>query len=85
MLDGCVGVNPSELFAETLREISEQHQANVGALANELGYFADCIRRGEAPSVITAEEAGRAFAVMAAAEQSAELGAPVDFEFSETT
>ena len=59
----------------------QQHGRLVGAVANELGYFADCIRRGESPSVVTAEEAGRAFAVMAAAEQSAELGRPVDFEF----
>jgi predicted dehydrogenase len=59
----------------------EQHGRLVGALGNELGYFAECIRRGEAPSVITAEEAGRAFAVMAAAEESAEDGVPVGFAF----
>ena len=59
----------------------EQHGRLVGALSNELSYFAECIRQGNAPSVITAGEAARAFAVMAAAEDSARSGAPVEFEF----
>ena len=56
----------------------EQHGYLVGALANELAYFADCVRRGESPSVMTPLEAARAVMVMEAAEQSAVLGRPVD-------
>lgn len=58
----------------------EQHGRLVGALANELGYFADCVRSGEAPAVISAREAGRALAVMEAAELSAARGLPVEID-----
>jgi predicted dehydrogenase len=55
-----------------------QHDRLVGALVNELGYFADCIRRGSSPTVITPVEAARAVAVMELCEQSAAGGQPVD-------
>lgn len=42
-----------------------------GVLENELRYFADCIRRGKAPNVITPEESKKAVAAMCAAEKSA--------------
>lgn len=50
----------------------------TGALRDELAYFADCVRRGQRPTVITSAEAARAVAVMEAAEQSARLGTPVE-------
>lgn len=48
-----------------------QHGEPVGALVSELTYFADCIRSGTRPTVITPVEAARAVAVMEAAEVSA--------------
>lgn len=57
-----------------------QHGRQVGALALELDYFARCIREQTPPEVITPLEAARAFAVMEAAERSAELRLPVDFD-----
>jgi len=59
----------------------EQHGRLVGALANELGYFAECIRRGTTPSVITPLEAAQAMAVMETAEASAQSGRPLEFSF----
>ena len=59
----------------------EQHGRLVGALANELGYFAECVRRGTPPSVITPLEAAQAMAVMETAEASAQCGTPLDFSF----
>lgn len=56
----------------------EQHGTLVGALVNELAYFADCVRRGEKPSVVTPSEAARAVMVIEAAEQSAVRRQPVD-------
>ena len=56
----------------------EQHGTLVGALVNELAYFAECVRRGEKPTVITPSEAARAVMVIEAAEQSAVVGQPVD-------
>ncbi len=57
-----------------------QHGRQVGALAWELEYFADCIRRGEAPRIMTPAEAARAVTVMQRAEQSAAEGRPVEVE-----
>ena len=55
-----------------------QHGERTGALRDELGYFAECIRQNQPPNVITAEEAVRAVIVMEAAERSAETGSPVE-------
>lgn len=55
------------------------HERQVGALAHELDYFAQCIRREQPPQVISPLEAALAVAVVEAAEQSAEVGAAVDF------
>lgn len=49
----------------------EQHGRTVGALVNEVAYFARCIREKCAPEVIAPIDAARAVAVMEAAEQSA--------------
>ena len=57
----------------------QQHGRPVGALVHEVAYFADCIREGRQPDVVTPKEAARAVAVMEAAEQSAAVGAPVEF------
>jgi predicted dehydrogenase len=57
----------------------EQHGRLVGAIHDELSYFAACIRNDEPPSVITPIEAARALSVMEAAEQSAVSGQVVDF------
>jgi UDP-N-acetylglucosamine 3-dehydrogenase len=51
-----------------------QHGRIGGALARELSYFADCVRRGEPPQVITPIESARAVLVMEAAEESARSG-----------
>ncbi len=55
------------------------HGRRVGALLYELEYFADCIRHGRKPNVITPEEAARAVCVMEAAERSAALGEALAF------
>jgi UDP-N-acetylglucosamine 3-dehydrogenase len=55
----------------------ESHGQIVGVLRDEIAYFANCIRRGERPSIITPEEAACAVEVMAAAERSAETAVPV--------
>ena len=46
----------------------------VGALRNELRYFADCVRDNRTPDVITPEESVAAVRVMCAAEESAASG-----------
>ena len=51
----------------------------VGALTNEVRYFADCIRRNTPPTAITLPEAARAVAVMELAERSAAEGKPLEF------
>ncbi|MEA3335095.1 MAG: Gfo/Idh/MocA family oxidoreductase [Chloroflexota bacterium] len=48
-----------------------------GALAEELGYFLNCIVDGTPPVVITPEESLAAVQACLAAEHSAEIGAPV--------
>ena len=58
-----------------------QHGRQAGALAAELGYFADCVRAGRPPAVITPLEAGRAVAAMEAAERSSDLRRAVAFSF----
>jgi UDP-N-acetylglucosamine 3-dehydrogenase len=50
------------------------HGVLVGALRNELLYFADCAGKGEKPKVITPEESRQAVAVICAAEESARSG-----------
>lgn len=57
----------------------ELHGVLVGAMRDELSYFADCIRNDIEPDAITPLEAARAVSVMEAAEQSADSGQPVDF------
>jgi predicted dehydrogenase len=52
----------------------EIHGAIAGALRAEMSYFADCVVRGEAPTVVTPAEARAAVAVLAAAERSAQTG-----------
>lgn len=58
------------------------HNRSVGALRNELSYFTDCVRKGETPKVITAEESKMAVAVMCAAEQSATSGKVVTVPYN---
>jgi len=58
-----------------------QHGRQIGALSNELAYFADCVRKNSAPDVITPMEAARAFAVMETAERSSDERRPLPFEF----
>lgn len=58
-----------------------QHGRQIGALSVELNYFADCVRSGMPPTVITPLEAARAFAVAETAEQSALAKAPLPFVF----
>lgn len=53
----------------------------IGALVRELGYFAECVRTGKPPQVITPLEAARALAVAETAEQSSVERRPVRFEF----
>jgi len=53
----------------------------IGALVRELGYFAECVRTGAPPQVITPREAARALAVAETAERSAEERRPLRFEF----
>ncbi len=55
-----------------------QHGKPVGALAHEIAYFADCIRRKVPPAVISLHEAARAVGIMELAEQSAATGQPLD-------
>ncbi len=58
-----------------------QHGKQIGALSNELGYFADCVREGKSPDVITPLEAARAFAAMETAERSSDEKRPLPFDF----
>ncbi len=61
-----------------------QHGRQIGALERELAYFADCIRKGTPPQVITPLEAARALAVMETAEKSATRGGqPLPFSFED--
>jgi UDP-N-acetylglucosamine 3-dehydrogenase len=55
-----------------------QHGKPVGALANEMAYFVDCIRHKQTPTVVPLPDASRAVAVMELAEQSATAGWPID-------
>ena len=54
------------------------HGLLVGALQNELAYFANCVSTGKIPDVITPEESRRAVAVICAAESSALSGKVVE-------
>ncbi|NIA06382.1 MAG: Gfo/Idh/MocA family oxidoreductase [Actinobacteria bacterium] len=56
------------------------HGTLVGALRNELVYFADCISKGEKPTVIIPQESRQAVAVICAAEESAQSGKVVELE-----
>lgn len=58
-----------------------QHGRQIGALSVELGYFANCVRTGTAPDVVTPLEAARAFAVAETAEKSALAGKVLPFVF----
>ncbi len=51
----------------------------TGILQDELRYFANCVRAGEAPSRITPVESRAAVAWMAAATQSAQSGSVIAF------
>jgi predicted dehydrogenase len=57
----------------------ELHDRRVGALRNELEYFATCVRKGRPAEVITPIEAARAVMVMETAERSASLGTPLEY------
>ena len=57
----------------------QQHGVLVGALRDELSYFADCILHNTQPDVITPADAAQAVTVMLAAEQSAAEARPIDF------
>lgn len=50
------------------------HGQPVGALREEMAYFADCVARGVQPKVVTPDEARAAVEATAAAEKSARLG-----------
>ncbi|HEX7376471.1 MAG TPA: Gfo/Idh/MocA family oxidoreductase [Pirellulales bacterium] len=50
------------------------HGEPVGALRNEMAYFAGCVARGEQPVVVTPAEARQAVAAVTAAERSAATG-----------
>ncbi len=52
----------------------ELHGVRSGALRAELGYFADCVLKGEQPSVIRPEESLKAVQACLAAEKSAATG-----------
>lgn len=52
----------------------EMHGQIVGALREEMAYFADCVRTGRQPTVVTPAEARAAVAALAAAEDSASTG-----------
>ncbi len=56
-----------------------QHGRQVGALALELDYFANCIRTGTKPTVMTPIEAARAAAAMETAEESSRARKPLPF------
>ena len=58
-----------------------QHDRQIGALAWELDYFAQCIRSGNPPAVITPSEAARAVAVMETAEESARQNRILKFQY----
>jgi UDP-N-acetylglucosamine 3-dehydrogenase len=53
------------------------HGARAGALRDELAYFAECIRQGKRPTVVTPEESRDAVVACLAAERSAATGAVV--------
>ncbi len=48
--------------------------------AHEIAYFLDCVRKGEAPSVVTMRDAARAVRIIEAEAQSIASGEPVTFE-----
>lgn len=52
----------------------EMHGQLAGALRSEIGYFIDCVSRGQQPAVVTPREARAAVAAVTAAEKSAESG-----------
>jgi len=54
------------------------HARSVGGLRTELSYFADCVRQGKRPDIITPEESRTAVEVICAAEASAESGQVVN-------
>jgi UDP-N-acetylglucosamine 3-dehydrogenase len=58
----------------------EQYGHRVGALPQQLAYFADCVRQQRPPDVITPREAAQAVIVMESAERSAVLGQPVEVD-----
>ncbi len=52
----------------------EMHGQPIGALREEMAYFADCVAGGLMPTIVTPEEARDAVAAAAAAEKSAQSG-----------
>ncbi len=75
LLDGRGVKRPDTVYWPT------QHGRQIGALSVELDYFANCVRTGQPPAVVTPREAARAFAVAETAEQSALAKAPLPFVF----
>jgi len=60
--------HPDTLYWPTM------HGEPTGALRSEMSYFADCVARGQKPTVVTPPEARAAVAVLAAAVKSAGSG-----------
>ena len=56
------------------------HGTRVGALREELAYFARCIREGKKPDIITPDESMEAVRVCLAAEESANSGKVVSLD-----
>ncbi|GIW82166.1 MAG: dehydrogenase [Gemmatales bacterium] len=59
------------------------HGETVGALREEMRYFAECIATGKKPDVVRPVEARRAVEVVAAAVKSAATGKPVSLNDSD--
>jgi len=56
------------------------HGVRAGALRDELAYFAQCVRSGKRPDIITPEESRSAVRVIEAAERSANTGQVVTLD-----
>jgi len=63
------GATPLDQSASGLGNITD-----LGGYRNELGYFIDCLERGESPLIATPEQAMESLRIVLAEIQSAELG-----------
>lgn len=80
IVDGAGESRPDTVYWPT-QQGAAQVGLVVGALPREFAYFAECVRSGRKPEVITPFEAARAVAVMETAERSAEEKRVVEFSF----